>query len=86
MFVIVTEPVEPDTEMRRLIQRFIEQRLETQLRRGQTRLTALQAAATAYGAQDRKMMEQRLLKLRHWHDRTRALMPMIKMFLQLTKA
>ena len=80
------ERFEPDTEMRRLIQRFIEQRLETQLRRGQTRLTALQAAATAYGAQDRKMMEQRLLKLRHWHDRTRALMPMIKMFLQLTKA
>lgn len=76
---------EPDTEMRRLLQRFIEQRLETQLSRGNARLTNLNGAASAFAAADRKVMEQRLYKLRRWHDRTRAMMPVIRTFLKLAK-
>lgn len=77
---------EPDTEMRRLLQRFIEQRLETQLSRGKTRLATLQGAASAFAAADRKVMELRLSKLRRWHDRTRAMMPVIRTFLKLAKS
>ena len=76
---------EPDIEMRRLIQRFIEQRLETQLSRGKTRLSSLQAMASIYKDQDRKVMDSRLFKLRRWHNRTRAMIPLIKTFLKLTK-
>ena len=76
---------EPDIEMRRLIQRFIEQRLETQLGRGKTRLSSLQAMAGIYKDQERKIIENRLFKLRRWHNRTRAMMPLIKTFLKLTK-
>lgn len=75
---------EPDTEMRRLIQRFLEQRLETQLTRGKTRLNALQGAVSAFAPSDRKVMEQRLKKLCRWHDRTRAMMPVIRTFLNLS--
>ena len=77
---------EPDTEMRRLLQRFIEQRLETQLSRGKARLTNLNGAASAFAAADRKVMELRLYKLRRWHDRTRAMMPVIRTFLKLAKS
>lgn len=77
---------EPDTEMRRLIQRFIEQRVETQLRQGKARLTTLATAAEAYGEAERKILDQRLNKLRRWHDRTRAMMPVIRTFLKLAKS
>lgn len=76
---------EPDTEMRRLIQRFIEQRLEAQLQRGETSLTALEQTATVHAGADRKVIDQRLAKIRRWHDRTRALVPMMKAFLKLTR-
>ncbi len=76
---------EPDTEMRRLIQRFLEQRVETQLSRGKVRLTNLETAMAAYGETEAKVLSQRLSKLRRWHDRTRAMMPVIRTFLKLTK-
>jgi len=76
---------EPDTEMRRLIQRFIEQRLEAQLRRGETSLSALEQTATVHAGEDRQIINQRLAKIRRWHDRTRALVPIMKTFLKLTR-
>lgn len=76
---------EPDTEMRRLIQRFIEQRLEAQLRRGETSLVALEQTATVHDGADRQIIDQRLAKIRRWHDRTRALIPVMKAFLKLTR-
>lgn len=74
---------EPDTEMRRLIQRFLEQRVETQLSLGKARLATLGMAAGVYTENQAKVLTQRLDKLRRWHDRTRALMPVVKAFLKL---
>ena len=76
---------EPDTEMRRLIQRFLEQRVEAQLSRGKARLTNLETAIAACGETEAKILAQRVNKLRRWHDRTRAMMPVIRTFLKLTK-
>ena len=78
------ESFEPDMEMRRLIQRFIEQRLETQLNRGKAGLAELQDTASAYSAKDRKVIDQRLGKIKRWHERTQALLPVAKTFLKLT--
>ena len=75
---------EPDMEMRRLIQRFIEQRLETQLNRGKAGLTELQEGASAYNTKDRKVIDQRLIKIKRWHERTPALLPVANTFLKLT--
>ena len=76
---------EPDIEMRRLIQRFIEQRLEAQLRRGETSLATLEQTSTVHAGEDRQVIDQRLAKIRRWHDRTRALLPVMKTFLKLTR-
>ncbi len=63
----------PDTEMRKLIQRFLEQRMEQQLEQGSARLTALQQSVGGFSAAEQIIMTQRVEKLQRWHDRTRAL-------------
>lgn len=80
-----TELFAPDLEMRRLIHRFIEQRLDTQLEQGKHRLGGLRKFAKVFTAENQKVMTVRLLKLQRWHDRARALMPVMKTFLKLTK-
>lgn len=75
----------PDLELRRLIQRFVEQRLETQLARGKSRLTALKQHAVSFPEAQQEVLTLRLHKLRRWHDRANALMPVMKAFLKLTK-
>ncbi len=75
----------PDTEMRKLIQRFLEQRLEKQLEQGSARLTALKQAVDGFSAAEQSVMTQRVEKLQAWHGRTRALLPVVRAFLKLTK-
>ena len=77
---------EPDTEMRRLIQRFIEQRLEAQLSKGKARLAIMESATAAFARPSRQLIEQRLQKLLRWHERTHGLLLVIKTFLKLSKA
>ncbi|SDS46101.1 hypothetical protein [Opitutus sp. GAS368] len=74
---------EPDIEMRKLIARFIEQRLQRQLESGKGKLKVLARGAAAFAAPDQKVMQQRLKKLSQWHDRTRALLPIARTFLKL---
>jgi DNA-binding transcriptional ArsR family regulator len=74
---------EPDLEMRQLIQRFIERRLQQQLDTGKGRLKALNREVAAFAAGEQKVLRQRLLKLSRWHDRTRALLPVARTFLKL---
>lgn len=73
----------PDLEMRQLIQRFLEQRLQKQLDAGKGRLNSL-AKAVPGGKGDAEVLRQRLKYLQSWHDKARALMPMAKTFLKLT--
>ena len=73
----------PDLEMRRLIGRYLATRLDPQLKGGRERLTALDAHLSSLPLSDRKLLSPRLKKLQSWHSRTRALVPIIKTFLDV---
>jgi HTH-type transcriptional regulator, glycine betaine synthesis regulator len=74
----------PDLALRKLVLRFIEQRLETQLRSGRERLDALAGAIPPSLKTDAEDLKARLGSLRTWHDRARAVLPLVKTFLKLT--
>jgi DNA-binding transcriptional regulator GbsR (MarR family) len=78
-----TELFEPDLEMRKLIERFIENRVERQLEAGKAKLKRMEHQTAAYEPADQKVLHQRLKKLSRWHDRTRALLPVARTFLKL---
>ena len=78
------ELFEPETELRSLMGRFIENRLEKQLEMGKGKLKSLTQGTRAFSNGQQKVMRQRLSKLQQWHDRTRALLPVIRTFLKLT--
>jgi DNA-binding transcriptional regulator GbsR (MarR family) len=72
----------PDLEMRKLVARFIEKRLEKQLDTGGNRLAALAKANPARGA-DAAEIKRRLNSLSDWHRKARALLPLARTFLKL---
>ncbi len=74
----------PDLELRQLMQRFIEQRLQRQLDSGRVRLAGLKKTAAAFPGPAQKELLQRVKKLQQWHDKARALLPMAKTFLKLS--
>ncbi len=75
---------EPDLEMRQLIQRFLEQRVQRQLAGGKSRLDALNRAVPELEADEMGALRARLKQLQNWHDRARALLPVMKAFLKLS--
>jgi len=74
----------PDLEMRKLIGRFLESRLQKQLEGGSSRLAGLKKSAAAFPPKTQKELLQRVKKLQQWHDRSRALLPLVRGFLKLT--
>ena len=74
----------PDLEMRKLISRFVENRLQRQLDAGKIRLTALERAVPLGHAAEAKILQSRIRQLQSWHDRSRALLPLIRTFLKIT--
>ena len=73
----------PDLEMRRLIQRFLEQRLEKQLAAGKSRLGDLQRALPNLEKSHAETLRSRLKQLQSWHEKARALLPIARTFLKL---
>jgi DNA-binding transcriptional regulator GbsR (MarR family) len=73
----------PDLEMRRLIQRFLEQRLEKQLAAGKSRLSALQRSLPNLEKSHAETLRSRLEQLQSWHEKARALLPIARTFLKL---
>ena len=73
----------PDLEMRRLIQRFLEQRLEKQLAAGKSRLGDLQRALPSLEKSHAETLRSRLEQLHSWHEKARALLPIARTFLKL---
>ena len=69
--------------MRRLIQRFLEQRLEKQLDAGKSRLGDLQRALPNLGKSHAETLRSRLQQLQSWHEKARALLPIARTFLKL---
>ena len=73
----------PDVEMRRLIQRFLEQRLQKQLDAGKSRLGDLQRALPDLEKSHAETLRSRLKQLQSWHEKARALLPIARTFLKL---
>lgn len=73
----------PDLEMRRLIGRYLESRLNPQLNNGRDRLSQLDEHLATLAPTDRKALAPRIAKLQRWHSRTRALLPLVKTFLKI---
>ena len=69
--------------MRRLIQRFLEQRLEKQLAAGKSRLSDLQRALPNLEKSHAETLRSRLEQLQSWHEKARALLPIARTFLKL---
>lgn len=72
----------PDLEIRRLIDRYISYRLDPQLKAGRNRLGSLEMRAAQLTAVDFNLVNPRVKKLRRWHTRARALMPIARAFLK----
>jgi len=77
------ERYEPDLELRKLAGHWIEERLEKQLKAGSNRLRTLKAAVAAESSAGAKALKQRLKYLQSWHDKSRALLPIMKTFLRI---
>lgn len=73
----------PDMELRKLIDRWIAERLQRQLASGQDRLKALTRILPGGRSADAKVLLQRLKHLQNWHDRARSALPLIRGFLKL---
>lgn len=74
----------PDFELRKVVARFIEQRLEKQLAAGTRRWKAVKASVPqGQGPEVRSELETRLGYLQTWQDKGRALIPLVKAYLKL---
>jgi DNA-binding transcriptional regulator GbsR (MarR family) len=73
----------PDLELRKLAIHWIEQRLHKQLNSGRTRLQGIAKAVPSGRGASAKVLRDRLKTLQAWHDKTRALLPLMKTFLKL---
>lgn len=74
----------PDLELRKLADHWIERRLTEQLMSGQERLQAIAKAIPVGRNGAAKILRTRLKALQTWHDKARALLPIVKTFLRLT--
>jgi DNA-binding transcriptional regulator GbsR (MarR family) len=75
----------PDLELRKLILRFLDQKVQKQLRSGQNRLDELTRLMPKGKNGGEKTLRVRLHYLEQWHRKARALLPVMKAFLKLTK-
>lgn len=74
----------PDLALRKLIRRWLEDRLQKQLTAGNSKLSSLKRLVPAQEEEDADVLRQRLKQLQTWHDKARAVVPLAKTFLQLT--
>lgn len=77
-----TELFEPDLEMRKLVARFLENRLAKQLGQGGSRLDALGKKIPGKNG-EAAILKRRLVSLQDWHSKAKALLPLAKTFLKL---
>jgi DNA-binding transcriptional regulator GbsR (MarR family) len=74
----------PDLALRKLIRRWLEDRLQKQLTAGSGKLASLKRLVPDQSDDDAEVLRQRLKQLQTWHDKARAVVPLAKTFLQLT--
>jgi DNA-binding transcriptional regulator GbsR (MarR family) len=74
----------PEIELRRLATRFIEERLEKQLKAGKQRLQSIKTVVPDEDNSSTRELKARLSYLQTWHDKARGIIPLAKTFLKLT--
>ncbi|MBI5425359.1 MAG: helix-turn-helix domain-containing protein [Opitutae bacterium] len=72
----------PDLELRKLVARFLEKRLEKQLTTGSSKLAALTKAVPSAAAEATEL-KRRLKSLTDWNNKARSLLPLARTFLKL---
>jgi len=77
------ERFEPDMELRKLVSRWIEERLQKQLHSGQSRLAAIGNSIPADRNGSTKKLSARLKSLQDWHNRAQKLPPLVQVFLKV---
>lgn len=73
----------PDLELRKLVARFLENRLEKQLTAGSSRLAALTRAVPGKGAEAAEL-KKRLQSLSDWHSKAKTLLPLARTVLKIS--
>ncbi len=73
----------PDLELRKLIQRWLDGRLQKQLEAGNGRLQDLVRTIPGGRSASAKVIRGRLESLQHWHNKGTALVPFVRTFLKL---
>jgi DNA-binding transcriptional regulator GbsR (MarR family) len=87
---VVTAPLDrrefftPDMELRKLILRYVEQRVEKQLSSGRGRLQAVAKSIPPGGNESGTTLRDRLNALQGWHNKARSLVPIVKAAVKLT--
>jgi len=75
----------PDLELRKLVVRFLDERLQRQLADGSERLKHLSRSVPGTDARNTATLRERIRQLKSWHGKTRSVIPVIKTFLAITK-
>jgi DNA-binding transcriptional regulator GbsR (MarR family) len=76
----------PDLELRKLVVRFLENRLQRQLAAGSDRLAALCQIVPHGRSAEAAELRGRLKSVQTWHKKARSLLPVARTFLALTKS
>jgi DNA-binding transcriptional regulator GbsR (MarR family) len=76
------ELFEPDLELRKLVARFLENRLAKQLQSGGSRLDALTKSIPGKNG-EAAVLKARVKQLQNWNSKAKALLPIAKTFLKL---
>ncbi len=74
---------EPDLEMRKLVARFLENRLAKQLGQGGSRLDQLAKTLPKGRNGEAAVLKARVKQLQNWNSKAKALLPIAKTFLKL---
>lgn len=75
--------VVPDLELRKLITRFLDNRLGQQIESGTSRLDVLESILPRISPSEQEELRGRLESLSDWHRKSRALLPVVKTMLKL---
>jgi DNA-binding transcriptional regulator GbsR (MarR family) len=78
------EAFAPDLRLRNLIEHWLDSRLQKQLSAGQGRLQQLDKLVPGGRSASAKELRNRIKSLQAWHDKTRAVLPLVKTFLKLS--
>jgi DNA-binding transcriptional regulator GbsR (MarR family) len=73
----------PDTELRKVVQRYLNDRLQKQIDQGTQSLKTLSGVIPNLETESQDILKERVGQLESWHTRARSLVPVMNTFLVL---